>query len=114
MPDFFYAGKYAKKRFSTARKVLESGDVNKFYEESHKAMLEYLSNKFNVAVAELSKDRIRELVVTDNTDTELIADKIIAMLEKCEFARYAPVNPNDNPADLLNEGESIIIEMEKK
>lgn len=109
-----YAGKYAKKRFSTARKVLENGDVNKFYEESHKAMLEYLSNKFNVAVAELSKDRIRELVVRENTDTELIADKIIAMLEKCEFARYAPVNPNDNPADLLNEGESIIIEMEKK
>ncbi len=109
-----YAGKYAKKRFSTARKVLESGDVNKFYEESHKAMLEYLSNKFNVAVAELSKDKIRELVVTENTNTELIADKIITMLKKCEFARYAPVNPNDNPADLLIEGESIIIEMEKK
>lgn len=108
------AAKYAKKRFAYARKELENGNPDAFYTEAHKAMLEYLGYKFEMPVAELTKENILRLMSEkagdDSTSTAELATDYIA---KCEFARYAPSGAIGSPQELLAEGENIIINFEQ-
>jgi hypothetical protein len=106
------AMKFAKKRFANARKQLEAGDVKAFYQETHTAILDYLSNRYFIAQAELTKEQIK-MKVSDDKNSEL-CDELITILEKCEFARYAPVGSNEDAGAVLNDSEIIIAKLEGK
>jgi hypothetical protein len=43
--------------------------------------------KLNIETSEMSKDNIKELLLTRNADP---VDDFIALTENCEVARYAP------------------------
>jgi hypothetical protein len=47
-----------------------------------------LKAKLNIETSEMSKDNIKELLLTRNADP--LADDFIALTENCEVARYAP------------------------
>ncbi|MBR2609350.1 MAG: tetratricopeptide repeat protein, partial [Bacteroidales bacterium] len=65
-----------------------------FYEELHKALLGFVSDKLNIPVAELSRDRISEALSENGTDSQRV-DSFIGLLDACEFARYAPSAGNE-------------------
>ena len=60
----------------------------------HKALLGFISDKLNIPVAELSRDRITEALAAGGVDKGHV-DKFIAILDACEFARYAPDSGHD-------------------
>jgi hypothetical protein len=47
-----------------------------------------LKAKLNIETSEMSKDNIKELLLTRNADP-LAVDDFIALTENCEVARYA-------------------------
>jgi hypothetical protein len=83
------AGHLARKRLQRAHELKSSGNNDAFYEEIFKALYGYLGDKFQIAVANLSRDVIRQKLTEHQTDTEL-QNKLFKVLDTCEMARYAP------------------------
>ncbi len=83
------ATKMALKRLYLANTFLKQNLYTAFYEELHKALLGFISDKLNIPSAELSRDRITEALKAGGVGDGLI-DTFIGILDSCEFARYAP------------------------
>ncbi len=83
------ATKMALKRLHLAGTFLKQNLYTAFYEELHKALLGFISDKLNIPVAELSKERISESLAAEGVDAGYV-EKFIGILDACEFARYAP------------------------
>lgn len=83
------ATKMALKRLQLAGTFLKQNLYTAFYEELHKALLGFISDKLNMPVSELSRDRIAESLKDGNVNSGL-TETFIGILDACEFARYAP------------------------
>lgn len=83
------ATKMALKRLQLAGTFLKQNLYTAFYEELHKALLGFVSDKLNVPVAELSKDRISEAFAQSGVAQQHIGS-FVEILDACEFARYSP------------------------
>ena len=83
------ATKMALKRLNLAGTFLKQDLHTAFYEELHKALLGFISDKLNMPVAELSRDRISEALKDENVSASYI-DTFVGILDACEYARYAP------------------------
>ena len=83
------ATKMALKRLQLANTFLRQNLYTAFYEELHKALLGFISDKLNMPVSELSRDRISEALKEGKVDEHYV-DTFIGILDACEFARYAP------------------------
>ena len=83
------ATKMALKRLHLAGTFLKQNLYTAFYEELHKALLGFVSDKLNIPFAELSKDNLREALKERNVAAGHI-ESFIGILDACEFARYAP------------------------
>ena len=88
------ATKMALKRLQLAGTFLKQNLYTAFYEELHKALLGFISDKLTIPVAELSRDRITESLEVGNVPEEYIKT-FIGILDACEFARYSPSTGND-------------------
>ena len=88
------ATKMALKRLNLAGTFLKQNLYTAFYEELHKALLGFISDKLNIPVAELSRDRITDVLREGNVPQESV-DKFIGILDACEFARYSPSSGNE-------------------
>lgn len=91
------ATKMALKRLQLAGTFLKQNLYTAFYEELHKALLGFVSDKLNVPAADLSKERIAE-VFRENGVAESYVEAFINTLDACEFARYAP----DSGSEAMN------------
>ena len=83
------ATKMALKRLQLAGTFLKQNLYTAFYEELHKALLGFVSDKLNVPSAELSKERISEALAESGVASSYI-ESFIGILDACEFARYSP------------------------
>lgn len=83
------ATKMALRRLHLADTFLKQNLHTAFYEELHKALLGFISDKLNIPAAELSRDRIAESLKVENVDEKYV-ETFIGILDACEFARYAP------------------------
>lgn len=88
------ATKMALKRLQLAGTFLKQNLYTAFYEELHKALLGFISDKLTIPVAELSRDRMTEALKEGNVPEEYI-NTFIGILDACEFARYSPSTGND-------------------
>ena len=88
------ATKMAQKRLSLANGYLKNNLYTAFYEELHKALLGFVSDKLNMDVADLSKENIAASLIANGT-AEGLASEFTALLDACEFARYAPDSGHD-------------------
>ncbi|MBE6214975.1 MAG: tetratricopeptide repeat protein [Bacteroidales bacterium] len=88
------ATKMAMKRLHLAGTFLKQNLYTAFYEELHKALLGFVSDKLNMPVAELSRDRISESLAQRGVPEDLIGT-FTDILDACEFARYAPDSGNE-------------------
>lgn len=88
------ATKMAMKRLRLAGTFLRQNLYTAFYEELHKALLGFMSDKLNVPVAELSKERIAEILSEGGIPASLI-DSFVGLIDACEFARYSPSAGNE-------------------
>lgn len=88
------ATKMALKRLRQAGTFLKQNLYTAFYEELHKALLGFISDKLNMPVSELSRDKICESLKEGNVKDEYIST-FIGILDACEFARYSPAAGHD-------------------
>ena len=101
------ATKMALKRLHLADTFLKQNLYTAFYEELHKALLGFISDKLNIPVAELSKERISESLAAEGVDAGY-AEKFIGILDACEFARYAPDSGHEAMAAHYAEAVEVI------
>ena len=83
------AKKMAVKRMDGAKRLMGKNDQKGFYEEVAKALSEYVSHRFNIPVADLSRDRMREVFAARNLPQQ-VSETLIKVIDEAEFARYAP------------------------
>lgn len=83
------ANKMARARLKSAESYLKQGLSSAYYEELHKALLGYVSDKLMIPAADLSKDTIREKLLERGVRDESVT-ALTDLIDKCEFARYAP------------------------
>ncbi len=107
------ANAVAKKRLSVAGKLLKSGNIACFYEELLKASWGYLGDKFNIPVANLSRDNVREILSNKNVEAEDI-DAFITVVDECEFARYAPGTGHTEMEKVYDDAINVISKLEQK
>ena len=95
------------KRLHLADTFLKQNLYTAFYEELHKALLGFISDKLNIPASELSRDRITETLADEKVDKKYI-DTFIGILDACEFARYAPDAGHDAMAAHYSEAVDVI------
>lgn len=101
------AARMATKRLSTARQFLDKGLVTAFYEELHRALLGFVSDKFNIDAADMSHDGISARFVDAGLDQKCTSS-FLELLDACEFARYAPSSDNSSMAQHYHSAMDII------
>jgi len=104
------SNKLAKKYLSEARKQIANKEL--FYIALEKAMHNFLKAKLNIETSEMSKDKIREILLSRNAQESTVSD-FINLTENCEFARYAPSSSVSIQQD-FDKAVSIISELEKQ
>ena len=106
------ANKIAQKRLKNAQKCINNADFDAFFEEIEKSLWGYFADKFKVNSAELSKETVTNYFASSEINKQ-IEEKFIALLNECEFARYAPAsNKNAQMDTILEKAKTIIIEVE--
>lgn len=88
------ATKMALKRLQLANTFLKQNLYTAFYEELHKALLGFISDKLNIPSAELSRERITE-ALTEGGVAPSVVETFIGILDACEYARYSPATGNE-------------------
>ena len=101
------ADKMLKARFADAREALKKGDAKALYAALENGLINYLSDKTNLEFKGMTRPQMKEELAKLGVKDETIA-AIDSWLEKCAFARYAPVNPSkDEQEQMLKDVEKL-------
>ncbi len=107
------ANKITRKRLKQAGIFLKNNNKEKFYDEILNAIMGYFSDKLNISLAELNKDKVREALINYKIDEELIK-QTFTLIDSCEFARYSPLSGEDALEKTYKEAGQIINLLERK
>lgn len=105
------AGKAATKRLKQAAKLLKEHKASLFYDETLRALIGYAADKLNLHTSDLNKENVREAMVRAGIQQDKI-DRFIRVIEDCEFARYAPGDPEATMDKIFSDATDVINEME--
>ena len=83
------ANKVAVQRFRKAALYMKEQNRRAFYEEMLRALWGYISDRFNIPVADLTKESVREELSRRGAVDE--AREITNIISMCEEAQYSPV-----------------------
>lgn len=81
--------KVAKKSLTKAHKLLQENNKEEFYIEISRALWGYLSDKYHIALSQLSIDTVERRLTEKGIPEENIQE-FVNTLNQCEFARFAP------------------------
>jgi hypothetical protein len=102
--------KLAKKYLGEARKQL--GSKEPFYLALEKALHNFLKAKLYIETSDMSRDNIKELLLSRNVKEETVAD-FGKIMDSCEFARYAPSSDSAMQKD-YDSAVAVITALEKQ
>lgn len=83
------ATKMALGRLRRASEFMAQNLHSAFYEELHRSLLGFAADKLGLGAEDLNRDSIAARLGDSGAGAETV-DKFIALLDACEFARYAP------------------------
>ncbi len=107
------AGKVAGKRLKKARVFMKNNEKEKFYEEVGRALWNYLSDKLNIQMSELSREKAKGKLKAQNIEEQLISN-FFNLVDTCEFARFAPGKAEADLQNLYNSASKTISELDQK
>lgn len=105
------AGRIAVRRLKDASACMKKGETDRFYEEILKALWGYLSDKLNIPVADLKRSSAVNALLSGGVDDEKIKN-LETILDKCEYARYAPASAGSELSVIYNEASRFIRSVE--
>lgn len=106
------ATKIARKRLQNAYNYLKIKDSSHFYEELSQALWGYISDKLNISRSQLSMDTVKEMMSGKNMPEDIV-NQFIDLLNNCEYARFAPGDPEKKMEELYEKGVEVITKAEK-
>lgn len=104
------ANKVAVQRFRLAAQYMRAENRHAFYEEMLRALWGYMSDKFNIPVANLTKENVREELHKRGISQEL-SQCFSDLISRCDEAQYSPV-AGARMSDIYNEGVDFISKLE--
>lgn len=104
------ASKVAVQRFRTARRFMDEQQRHAFYEEMLRALWGYVSDRFNIPVANLTKESVREELHKRGIGTEL-SQRFTDIITRCDEAQYSP-SASASMNDIYAEGVDTISRIE--
>ncbi len=103
----------AKKRLKRAKDLLAQNDQQAFFAELENALIKFIGNRYNTDDHALRKDELKALLLSKQVKLDLI-EKLMRILEKSEFYRYAPAKETqDDLTSLYDDASQIISELSK-
>lgn len=106
------ANKVALQRFRAARRYMEQQERHAFYEEMLRALWGYMSDKFNIPVANLTKENVREELHKRGISQEE-SQRFTAIITRCDEAQYAP-SATSSMNEVYASGVELVSEIEAK
>jgi len=101
------ARKVAVKRLRSAATCLKNDNIDKFYDEILKSIWGYLSDKLNIPVSDLSRNRAATSLAERGVDEERLKS-LTEILDTCEYARYAPSSSGTEAASIYESASQFI------
>lgn len=107
------ANKVAVQRFHAAKKYMTEQNRRAFFEEMLRALWGYMSDKFNIPVANLTKDSVRDELQKRGVSADDL-QRFSTIITSCDEAQYSPVETtqmNDiyrDSINLISHVESVI------
>lgn len=101
------ATKKALRQLKNASVYLDRNLPAAFYEELHKSLVGFVADKFNMPMTELNKENICARLLERGVPQET-ADEYAALLDECEFARYAPSSDSGQMHDHYDKAAGLI------
>ena len=107
------ASAMARKRLAKAKQFMQQNKKDQFYEEVQKALWGYLSFKLSIDVSVLSRELVKKELMNYNIQ-EQDAEYIIALIDRCEYARYAPAHEDSSMEDIYSKATDVITKTEQQ
>ncbi|MGK0325158.1 MAG: hypothetical protein ACJA1D_000497 [Polaribacter sp.] len=104
------AERLAKKYLSEAQKQL--GKKEAFYEALERALHNYLKAKLGIEIADISKEKIAQILQQRNVDDTSIK-QFIEVLEHSDLARYSPIT-NTEMKQEFERAKLVIVQLDKQ
>ncbi len=104
------ANKVAVQRFRVAKRYMEEQNRHAFYEEMLRALWGYMGDKFNIPVANLTKENVREELHKRGVSVEE-SQRFTSIITKCDEAQYSPA-ASARMSEVYAEGVDIISRIE--
>ena len=89
---------------------MEEQNRHAFYEEMLRALWGYMSDKFNIPVANLTKENVREELHKRGVSVEE-SQRFTSIITKCDEAQYSPA-ASARMTEVYGEGVDIISRIE--
>ena len=105
------ANRLAKKYLSEAKRKL--ADKDHFYEALERALHNYLKAKLKIETAEMSKEKINELLLARHAAPETV-ERFIQLLANCEMARYSQHHTDASVESDFGNAVQVITELDKQ
>ena len=103
------ANKVAVQRFRMAERYMAERNRHAFYEEMLRALWGYISDRFNIPVADLTKESIREELNRRGAAEQ--AKAVTAIISQCEEAQYSPIE-SATMEEIYGKGIDIVSKIE--
>ena len=107
------AAKMAKKQLAVAEKHMQANQKDAFFNEVLNALHKYIGDKFGLPIADLSKEKISEMLLQRNV-TEETKTQLIETLNTCEYAKYAPAAVTGDLKKVYNDTVELISQIENQ
>ncbi len=107
------AAKLAKKQLSIAEKHLHLKNKDLFFNEVLNALNNYVGDKFNMSVVDLSKENISDMLLSKQVNEQTI-QQLLETLNTCEYAKYAPSSVTGNLNKVYIDTLELISQIEEQ
>lgn len=105
------AGRAASKRLKNAASLLKQKQSAPFYDEVMRALLGYAGDKLQLPTSDLTKENVADALAQRNVDPDLVHN-YLSVLSECEFARFAPGDPNATMDKIYSDATEIITKLD--
>lgn len=105
------ANNVASRRLKDAYRFMLEGNKDKFFDEILKALLGYVSAKFNIPQENLTKDNMSEILSSNGVGDETVS-MFIKAVDGCEYGRYANGDDSVGMGQIYELAMRAIIEVE--
>lgn len=106
------ARRKAVKQLRKAERLMKAGDNAAFYDELAGALLSYTTHRLSISMSDFKTEELSAELQKRGV-SQALADEIVGVMKDCEFARFAPGNPQENMEELYERAVKDIVEIEK-